>query len=137
MASGGPSLLVSFRIASQATRKGLRDIQRRADRGTMWALRESGRQVKREARRRAPVYRGDRKDVEAGLYKRAIHSSKRLKREPLGGYSLMVGPRGPRVRLYAGKVEASHKVMAGAYDAVLPRIREIHARAWSRAIHRR
>lgn len=58
------------KIVVGPTKAALADIDRRADRATMYALRAVGRKVKQEARRRAPVYKGNRstmslKDVKA------------------------------------------------------------------------
>jgi len=59
------------KIVTGPTVAAFADIDRRADRATMFGLRAVGRKVKQEARRRAPVYQGGRttmslKDVKAG-----------------------------------------------------------------------
>jgi hypothetical protein len=117
-------------------------IDKRADRGAMWAIREAGRRVKREAKREAPVYHGEPDgDIDPrvikGAYKKSIRSSKNLKRHGVGDYSLKVGPRGEKVHLYAEKVEEQYHPMTKGYERVLPQIRAIHERAWSRAIHKK
>jgi len=60
-----------IKILTGPTVKAFAEIDRAADRATMYALRAVGRKVKQEARRRAPVYKGRRatmslKDVKAG-----------------------------------------------------------------------
>src|SRR5437870_11375941 len=115
-------------MVTKPTLTAMKDTEKRVDRATMWALRECGRQVKREARRRAPIYKnpnlgnarlvkalkkaGASGDVSAstpipGLLRSTISSSKRFRRE---GTTLRIGiaRRGWRVNLYAGKVEAHH-----------------------------
>lgn len=124
-------------------------IDRSVDRATMWTVREAGRRVNRIARRTAPVYKGAdantllRKGQQgprgnpnrpvAGLYKASIHSRKRLKRTGPHEYENAVAPRGPRVRLYAGKIEAKYGVMANAKHAVDGEMYAIAERAWRRA----
>lgn len=146
----------SMSILTKPTLDAMADMSKRTDRATMWALREVGRQIKRESRRRAPVYKGRRATasfrlmrnlhkagargditndvVVSGLLKNSISSSKRLQREAGGGYVIKVGPRGQRVHLYAGKVEARSAYMRPAYDVVTPQMTAIHARAWEKAM---
>lgn len=136
------------------------DMSKRTDRATMWALREAGRQVKRQARRRAPVYKGtsgaraqlshaqfrrfqkatgykgsvSNNVIISGLLKNSISSSKRLKSIKTGEYALTVTPRGQRVHLYMKKIEATQPYMQPALDAVAPQVTTIHAKAWERAM---
>jgi hypothetical protein len=113
------------------------EMDRAADRASMYALRQTGRVVKQEARKRARVYTGPpRKDVEKGALKRGISSSKRLRREPDGTRSLTVGPRGPRVHLYAQKIERLDPFMTEAYAIAVARARGIHELALERALKR-
>lgn len=146
----------SMSMLTKPTLDAMADMSKRTDRATMWALRETGRQIKRESRRRAPVYKGRRATasfrlmknlqkagatgpltndvVVSGLLKNSISSSKRFKREAGGNYVIKVGPRGQRVHLYAGKIEAQSAYMRPAYDIVTPAMSEIHARAWAKAM---
>lgn len=134
-----------LRIDSSATRSALADLDRRANRATMWALREVGRRVRREARRPAPVYHGPPRtadvygtqvDVEPGELKKAIRSSRRLKNYGKGEYGLTVGPRGDHVHLYANKQEALTPYMKTGYEAAVRDAVELHAKAWERAMRR-
>jgi hypothetical protein len=139
------------------------DMAKRTDRATMWALRETGRKIKQEARRQAPMYKGkagrvnlrysqfrkfqkttgykgsiNSNVVVAGLLKNSISSSKRFRREAGGSYVIKVGPRGQRTHLYAAKIEANTKAyMRPAYDAVTPQMSQIHAAAWAKAMARK
>jgi hypothetical protein len=103
----------------------------------MWALREIGREVRKEARKRAPVYSGDDDRAVPGELRKSIAPSRRLKRVGAHTYALVIGPRGARVHLYAPTAEARTQFMRRAYEAVMPRIGEIHARAWRKAMERR
>ena len=124
----------------------LRDVERRTDRATMWTVREVGRQVKREAMRTSPVYKGadaakrPRKGESidsmsqpvTGLFKYSIHSRRRLRREGPAWVNA-VAVRGQRVHLYSQRVEARYGVIARAYRTVAPEIRLIAERAWARS----
>jgi len=104
----------------------------------MWALRQAGREVRKEARRAAPVlkdknvasYAQLRKRAKAGenvkdaygkpvpgLLRASIRPSKNLKQIGPHTYQLKVGPRGQRVHLYAGKMEDKYGYMARGYAA--------------------
>lgn len=139
-----------FKAIVGPTQAALRDMSRRVDRASMWALRETGRAVKTEAKRRAPVLKGagtiSRKRHKelggghstppvAGLLKASISSSKRL-RKVGAAYVVKVGPRGDRVHLYAGKAEAANPYMKPAHEAAAARMGDIHANAWARAMKR-
>jgi len=123
-----------------------RDIQRRTDRATMYAVREAGRRTKRAAMAGALVYRGkdaitrkahretgnpDNRPVK-GLLRSSIHSSRRLIREA-ASYGVRVAPRGNRVHLYSQRIEVLTGYMRNAYDSVAPQLAEIAARAWARS----
>jgi hypothetical protein len=74
-----------IKILVGPTKAALADIDRRADRATMYGLRAVGRRVKQEARRRAPVYKGTRssmslKDVKAARKAGRIASHDRIGR---------------------------------------------------------
>lgn len=45
-----------LKVITKPFMDGVTDMQKRTDRATMWAVREAGRVVKRQARKRAPVY---------------------------------------------------------------------------------
>jgi hypothetical protein len=155
--------IADFKVLAQPFLDGVVNMQKRTDRATMWALREVGRQMKRQARARAPVYRGRSgarvqfknfaqfrrfqkatkyrgsvasSVVVPGLLKNSISSSRRLQSVKTGEYSLKVGPRGQRVHLYAGKVEARTPYMKPAYDEVAARMGAVAAGAWGRAMAR-
>lgn len=150
-------------MLTKPTTDAMADMSKRTDRATMWALREVGRQIKREARKEAPVYKGrggavnmrfsqfrrfqkatgykgsiGNNVVISGLLKNSISSSRRFKREAGGAYVIKVGPRGQRTHLYAGKIEANTKeYMRPAYDRIVPQMTAIHARAWQKAMDRK
>jgi hypothetical protein len=146
----------SMSMLTKPATDAMADMAKRTDRATMWALREVGRKVKQESRRRAPVYKGRRATgtyrmmkalqkagaggkltndvVVSGLLKNSISSSRRLKREAGGAYVIKVGPRGDRVHLYAGKQEERARFMRQAYDVVAPAMSDIHAKAWAKAM---
>lgn len=155
-----------FKMFSKPVTDAIKDIERRTDRASMWALRETGRKTKQAAKRLAPVYQGQRGNmihirtvkkmrkagmidkatglvqgenantVIPGLLKDSISTSRRLKK--IGEtYVLRVAPWGPRVAKYSRKAEERKPFMAPAYDAVAPQMVEIHAKAWARANERR
>lgn len=125
----------SVEVHAQACVKEMHAIDKRVDRGTMWALRETGRLLGRRARAAAPVYRGQAVGVESGLLKRSIKSSRRIKKFDRT-QSLKVGPRGERVHLYAQKAEQQTGFMRKAYAEVAPAMAEIHARSWRKSMER-
>lgn len=153
----------SMSMLTKPTTDAMADMARRTDRATMWALRETGRKIKQEARKRAPVYKGKSGRVNlrysqfrkfqkasgykgsisnnvviSGLLKNSISSSRRFRREAGGAYVIKVGPRGQRTHLYAAKIEANTKAyMRPAYDLVTPQMSVIHARAWEKAMSRK
>lgn len=154
---------LSLKMIVKPTTDAMADMAKRTDRATMWAIRETGRKIKQEARKEAPVYRGRAGAVNlrhsqfrriqkitgykgsvgnnviiSGLLKNSIASTRRLKREAGGAYVIKVGPRGQRTHLYAGKVEANTKAyMRPAYDRVAPMMADIHAKAWAKAMARK
>jgi hypothetical protein len=155
--------LADLKVITKPFTDGVTDLKKRTDRATMWALREVGRQLKKEARKRAPVYQGRsgarvqfknyaqfrrfqkttgykgsmaNSVVVPGLLKNSISSSRRLKSVKTGEYSLKLGPRGQRTHLYAGKVEARAGYMRQAYDEVAPTMGATAAAAWGKAMNR-
>ena len=137
---------LSLKVISGPTKAEMRAMTLRTDRATQWALREVGRRVTREARKRAPVYKGPDRTVSygdgkhgpivPGELKRGIKSSRRIKREGGGRFSLKVGPRGGHVHLYSKKQEARTPYMAPAYQAAKRDAAALHAKAWERAMRR-
>ena len=127
---------ISFKLIAGDLKKEMADIDRRVDRATMWGLRDTGRVIARAARKNAPKYRGDDKRAEPGLLKKSIKGSRQLKRLGRGTYAMTVGPRGGKVNLYAGKINDDGHFMAKAVDVGLASAREIHARAWERAMRK-
>lgn len=107
-------------------------IERATNRATMWAVRQTGRQLKQTAKATAPVYRGKRRDIPKGRLKRSIHSDRRLGGGG-GTYSVKVGPRGWPAVGYAGKEEARSPYMARAHAVVSPQMTRIASEAWTRA----
>lgn len=152
----------SFSILTKPTTDAFSTINRKVDRSSMWAVREAGRLVKTTAKAKAPVYKGGVKvsavkrarragltlsgeqlrkgqtvegnQVVSGLLRDSIASSKRLKQQG-DTYSVVVGPRGPRVHLYASKIEARTHFMSAAYATVVAAARDIHERAWAKAMN--
>lgn len=128
-------------------------------RAAMWAVREAGRTVRREAKANAPVlkdkgavgvrtYQADRKfragggigplrgggtsQPIRGLLKASIAPSKNVKQLGTAAFSLKVGPRGDRVHLYSGKAEARSGFMAAGDRAAQDAMPAIAARAFGR-----
>lgn len=145
-------IVTQFHVSTAAARLALARIDRNVDRASMWTVREAGRIVKREAKAKAPVWKGPgvtRKQLRngpkvvsrnapvKGLLKASIHSRKQLKKLGPGGYENAVAPRGDRVHLYSGKAEARHGYMAAASSAATARIPAIAAKAYLRATNRR
>jgi hypothetical protein len=149
----------SMSMLTKPATDAMADMAKRTDRATMWALRETGRKIKQEARKRAPVYKGRAGAVRmrysqfrrfqkatnykgsiannvviSGLLKNSISSSRNFRREAGGAYVIKVGPRGQRTHLYAAKAEARRQYMRPAYDQVTPQMADIHARAWAKAM---
>lgn len=71
--------------------------------------------------------------IVVGLLRDSITSSRRLKKDGDGTYSIKVGPRGPRVHLYAAKVEVTQPYMRQAYRAVAEAMTAIAEKALTKA----
>lgn len=141
----------------------LAERNRNVDRACMWAIRECGRKVKQRAKKRARVYGGsdgvrisavkkarkagvnllgdklgkgetvEGNQVVKGLLRDSISSSRRI--DNFGGtMSIKVAPRGPRVYLYAKKIEALDHYMSMALAETLPEMSDIHAQALRRVM---
>ena len=112
---------VSFKLDISKFTRVMEDAKRTSERATMYALRETGRQIGAKARAEAPTYEGDDPRVVKGLLKRSIHNAKVLNHGG-GEFSLKVGPMAPVTReegkgargavLYAAKEERKHGYMA-------------------------
>lgn len=134
------------KVETGGLRRDLHEIARRVDRASMYAVREAGRRVKHAAKRGAPVYGGPRRTWpsgdgqqvagEPGELRKSIGQSRRLRRIGDHGYAIKVGPRGAHVHLYAPVQEARRAYMRPAFNSIEPRIRDIYARAWERAMRR-
>ena len=136
----------------RTTSREMQRIEKSVDRATMYAVRQTGRRVKQEAKREAPVLKGgiSRKEFRAGweagrfsaggktppikgLLRVSIHSSKRLHQDGRGGYAVRVAPRGERVHFYSGQMESMYGYMRKAYERIAPELREVAADAWRKA----
>jgi hypothetical protein len=121
---------ISFKIDDRLASTALTDINRGSERAVMYALRSTGRIIKRTSQARAPVWR-DRTGIDGktftygsskvtkipgdGMLRKSISASKRLQREgPL--YVLRVSPHG-YANYYAGKEEARSPYMSPGLDA--------------------
>lgn len=142
----------SSRVYVKQTLATMSRIDRATARASMWTVREAGRKVKQEARRSAPVYKGD--DAQhrlkkgaagpmgspnrpvSGLLRASIHSRRQLKRLGPGVYENAVAPRGLRVHLYTQRIEAQYHYMRDAYSKVAPLVPGIAARAWAKAMRK-
>lgn len=136
---------ISFRMLTGPFNTFLADRERRMNRASMWAVREAGRRARKAAAAQAPVLqdksaptvrqvkRGHAttdKPV-AGLLKASIKASKAMKLEP-GTASIKVGPRGPRVHLYAEKQEKRYGYMAAGEQAAQAELQAIAMEAFER-----
>lgn len=153
--------MFDFHAVIEPTLKEMEARTKATDRGSMYVVREAGRVAKRAARKAAPVYGGKgvnirdvkkarkagvnlagaklgkRERVEGnqivvGLLRDSIGSSRRLVK--VGGtYVNKVGPRGPRVHLYARKIEVQSGYMKAAYEAVARQMPQIAEKALTKA----
>lgn len=147
---------ISFRVVTAPFTDWAKDREKRMNRAAMFAVRDAGRIARRVGRTAAPVLKdstleshrqiqkrirsGDESGKAAysggkaipGLLKASIASSKNLKFEGVGSYSLKVGPRGQRVHLYAGKAEKNHQFMAAAEEAAKAELERIAKEAFER-----
>lgn len=144
---------VSFRMITDQFKQGLADREKRVNRAAMWAVREAGREARRAARAAAPVLKDKSKashsqlqkrkkkgeDVSAaykqavpGLLKASIKPSRAVKLGT-GSASIKVGPRGPRVHLYAGKAEKRKEYMGVGHAAALVAMERIANEAFAKA----
>jgi hypothetical protein len=124
--------------------------QARMEKGALWALRQTGRIAATAAKLDAPVYKGsgaltqkafraDRKGAGIntpikGLLRAQIKPSRRIT-SAAGVMYMSVGPRGPRVRLYASKVEAQKPYMEAGRAAAEAAAVATWAAAMTRALN--
>jgi hypothetical protein len=134
----------AIRVETKALLRDLAAVDRAVDRATMWTVREAGRKVKSAARRKAPVYKGPPRTVNAGgtpvplvpgALKSSIASSKRLRRDG-AAVSVKVGPRGGLVHLYAPAQEARYGFMAAGLAAATAAAATAAEKAWGRAVRK-
>jgi hypothetical protein len=146
---------IDFRMVTAPFTRFVDDRSRRMDRAAMWAVRQAGREVKKEARRAAPVLKDKnlvgvrqiRKQIRAGasakeayntgrpipgLLRDSIRSSRHLKKVGRHEYRLTVGPRSPRSILYAAKIEDRAHYMAKGAEAGQNVMPVIAGRAFNR-----
>lgn len=148
---------ITFKLDAGRFHQAIGDRQRRMPNAARWAVREAGRVTKRAARAKAPVLKD--KTVTAagvargarfrkagnigpvpsadtgpvrGLLKASIAPSRRLKQVGDSEFSLKVGPRGPRVHLYAQKEERRAGYMAAAEAAARAEMGRIAQQAFDR-----
>lgn len=139
---------ISFDIVTAPFVKWADEREVRMRKAAMWTVREGGRVVKLAARAKAPVLK-DRSAVHyrtwkkggggggsrpvAGLLRNSISPARRL--TEVGPYwQLKVGPRGPRVHLYAQKEEQRAHFMQAGYAAaqvmMVAASQQAYDRAW-------
>lgn len=119
---------LSVHVVTAPFHAALADIDKASRRAAMWAVRESARQTGRAAKRYAPVKTGE--------YKKSIRSSRRFTSRKDGEYQVAIGPRGPKVHLYAQKIEAARSPMRKGYSDVRGKVALIHEKAMARALAR-
>lgn len=148
---------IEFKVFTEPFKVFVDDRQKRMPRAAMYAVREAGRTVKRTAKAKAPVL-SDKSVVTAAAYRRAykqrkagvqgpiqgeggpvrgllrqsISSSRQLKQIGKSEFSVTVGPRGPRARLYAKKIEDRAGYMAAGEAAGHAALGPIAQRAFDR-----
>lgn len=109
---------VSFSMDRSEFDTGMSDMKDKTPKALMWSLREGGRAVVRASRAAAPVY--------TGRLQSSIKSAKNI-RGGVGGMTLWVGPFGPEVALYSGKMneeygfmkeDAADRATSAAHEAI-------------------
>lgn len=121
-------MALSVHVVTAPFRAAMADIDKASRRAAMWAVRESARQTGRAAKKYAPV--------KTGAYKKSIRSSKRFTSRKDGEYQVAIGPRGPKVHLYAQKVEEQYSPISSGFNDVRGSIASIHEKAMARALAR-
>lgn len=147
---------ISVRMLWQPTLDALKKADAEVQKANMFALRQTGRAIAKDAKRRAPVLAdasgkkssvktikaakkaglrkgGDFQAVIPGLLRASIGNAKKLRKD--GNTStLLVGPLGKRVTLYRQKIEAIKPFMRPAYDSVAGQMSSIFEAAYAKAI---
>lgn len=126
---------LSVSVFSGPTLKAMERVVNEVQKANVVAVRAAGRALAAEAKTRAPVYAGPRKDVPKGRLRKSIRPGRVFK---LGATAagVTVGPRGFRTRLYAGKEEAAHPYMAPAEAASAATLAKIAAVAYAAAMEK-
>lgn len=124
---------ISARVLSGPTIDALKRVQREVQKANVAAVRAAGQALAADARRRAPVYQGPRRDVPKGRLRKSIKAG-RVKRIGTTEASVLVGPRGPVVHLYAGAEEARAPYMAPAERDSRAAVAAIAEAAYKKAI---
>ena len=114
----------------------VKTLDRAIDRATMYGLRAVGRTVKNAAKKRVPIYGGPDSRIPPGRLKQSIHTSKRLRKIGPHTYINHVGPWGPVVNLYRGKIEDQSGFMHDGYEAAMGTAIETYRRVYSRTFER-
>lgn len=140
---------ISFRMVTEPFTKAIATREARMPAGARFAVRQAGRVATKAARAKAPVL-GDKTVIShaaakklaktgtatsgpvRGALRASIAPSKNLTRDSPAGYSLKVGPRGPRAHLYAQKEEARAGYMAAGEAAAKAAMPAIAAAAFNR-----
>lgn len=146
----------------QPTMKVLEQAEREVQKANQYALRQTGRQIAKDAKRRAPILTdanlshkqqmavlsgktvraakkaglkkgGDFQAVIPGLLRSSIGNAKKIRRDG-NSNTLIVGPLGKRVTLYRQKIEAIKPFMRPAYDSVAGKMSGIFEAAYAKAI---
>lgn len=113
----------------------IRRVESEVQRANVAAVRAAGLALQAEARRRAPVYGGERRDVPKGRLRKGIKAG-RVVRLGANAASIKVGPRGPVVHKYAAKEEARSPYMKPAYEETAVVLARVAAEAYAAAINR-
>lgn len=100
------------------------DMKDKTPKALMWSLREGGRAVIRASRAQAPVYTGRLRD--------SIKNARNIKGDA-SGMVLWVGPFGPEVALYSGKMQGQYGYMQeGAAERAGAAAQEAISKAFAR-----
>lgn len=126
----------SFSMATAPAQAELKRMQRSMQTANVSAVRAAGAALTKVARAHAPVYSGDRADVPRGRLRKSISAGK-VERVGLSSASVKVGPRGPIVHLYAGKIEAEDPFMSPAYRESAGELATIAAVAYAAALEKK
>lgn len=124
---------LSVSLVSGPTVKAMQQVSNEVQKANIIAVRAAGAALAAEARRLAPVYTGTRRDVPKGRLRRSIRAGRAFK-VGTSAAAITIGPRGRRVKLYAGKEEARDPYMSPAEAASATHVAQIAAVAYAAAI---